>query len=205
MENREKLAEYKKEYRLNNKDKYSAYQKKNRPIILAWKKSYRIKNKEKIAEAKKLWDEKNKERIIAYTKAYRENNKKVIKKRYKAWYEKNNKKRFQERYYNNIPYKLSMQLRHRLYLAIKGGQKKGSAVRDLGCTIPELIIHLEKQFQSGMSWDNWTTDGWHIDHIIPLFSFDLTDREQLLKACHYTNLQPLWALDNIRKGAKLTP
>jgi hypothetical protein len=51
-----------------------------------------------------------------------------------------------------------------------------------------------------MSWDNWGTHGWHIDHIIPLSSFDLTDREQFLKACHYTNLQPLWAADNIRKS-----
>jgi hypothetical protein len=51
-----------------------------------------------------------------------------------------------------------------------------------------------------MSWDNWTTDGWHIDHIKPLASFDLTDRQQLLLACHYTNLQPLWAIDNLSKG-----
>jgi hypothetical protein len=48
-----------------------------------------------------------------------------------------------------------------------------------------------------MTWDNWTTDGWHIDHIKPLASsFDLTDRKQFLEACHYTNLQPLWAKDN---------
>jgi len=62
---------------------------------------------------------------------------------------------------------------------------------------------LESKFQPDMNWDNWASDGWHIDHIKPLASFDLTDREQLLIACHYTNLQPLWAKDNIAKSDKI--
>ena len=65
-----------------------------------------------------------------------------------------------------------------------------------------LENNLESKFQSGMTWDNWALDGWHIDHIKPLASFDLTDRNQLLEACNYTNLQPLWAKDNLSKGAK---
>jgi hypothetical protein len=81
---------------------------------------------------------------------------------------------------------------------LKTNAKAGSAVSDLGCSIPELKAYLEKMFQPGMTWENW--GAWHIDHIIPLASFDLTDREQFLKACHYTNLQPLWAPDNQRKG-----
>ena len=84
--------------------------------------------------------------------------------------------------------------------AIKTNAKAGSAVRDLGCTIPELKAHLEAQFQPGMTWDNWSLKGWHIDHIKPLTSFDLTNREQFLQACHYTNLQPLWASENLSKG-----
>jgi hypothetical protein len=100
----------------------------------------------------------------------------------------------------NLNYKLAYSLRARLNRAIKIDQKSGSAVRDLGCSIPELRLHLESQFQEGMSWDNWSKYGWHIDHVIPLSKFDLSDREQFLKACHYTNLQPLWAADNYKKS-----
>jgi hypothetical protein len=82
---------------------------------------------------------------------------------------------------------------------LKRSQKTGSAVRDLGCTISELKKHLESKFQLGMTWGNRGKE-WHIDHIIPLAQFNLQDRQQFLIACHYTNLQPLWAKDNIVKG-----
>lgn len=91
-------------------------------------------------------------------------------------------------------------LRTRLNNALKN--KSGSAVTDLGCSIDELIIYLENLFLPGMTWENKGRYGWHIDHIIPLASFDLTKREQTKKACHYTNLQPLWAKDNLSKGSK---
>lgn len=80
--------------------------------------------------------------------------------------------------------------------------KSGSAIRDLGCSMEELKVYLESKFQPGMSWDNYSFTGWHIDHIIPLSSFDLTDPEQFKQACHYTNLQPLWAEDNFKKSNK---
>lgn len=99
---------------------------------------------------------------------------------------------------SDLDYKLRGNLRCRLYSAIRKG-KAGSSVKDLGCSIENLKAHLEKQFQSGMSWTNH--GAWHIDHIKPLAAFDLTDRDQFLKACHFTNLQPLWAIDNIKKAA----
>jgi len=103
---------------------------------------------------------------------------------------------------NNLSIRLASNLRSRLHHAIRGNFKAGSAVKDLGCTIEELKAYLEAKFEPGMDWDNWGRYGWHIDHIQPLASFDLTDREQFLVAFHYTNLQPLWASDNIRKGAR---
>ncbi len=96
-------------------------------------------------------------------------------------------------------------LRTRLYLALRSQglrkSKENSAVRDLGCTIPEFRAHMEEQFSPGMSWDNHGQ--WHIDHIRPLSSFDLRDPDQIRSACHYSNLQPLWATDNLKKGAKI--
>ena len=74
---------------------------------------------------------------------------------------------------------------------------------DLGCGISELILYLESKFQLGMTWENWSKYGWHIDHIIPLSSFNLEVREELLKAVNYINLQPLWAKDNFSKGDKI--
>ena len=94
---------------------------------------------------------------------------------------------------------LQMRLRNRLRMAIKNGQRAGSAVADLGCTIPFFKDYIASLFTPGMTWDNYGQ--WHLDHVKPLAKFDLSIREQFLKACHYTNYQPLWALDNARKGA----
>jgi hypothetical protein len=80
--------------------------------------------------------------------------------------------------------------------------KAGSAVRDLGCSIAELKLHLERQFDENMTWENWGPY-WHIDHVKPLASFDLTDRVQFLQAVHWSNLQPLEKIENLRKGKRI--
>jgi len=104
----------------------------------------------------------------------------------------------------DIHYRLAKQLRDRLKKAIKNNYKVGSAISDLGCTIQELKIHIEKQFKNGMTWKNHGYKTWHIDHKIPLDSFDLTNREEFLKAVHFSNLQPLNWLDNIKKNKYIT-
>jgi hypothetical protein len=73
----------------------------------------------------------------------------------------------------------------------------------IGCDRETFIFHIEKQFTERMSWENYGLKGWHIDHIIPLSSFNLIIEEEVKKACHYTNLQPLWWEDNLKKGNKL--
>jgi hypothetical protein len=99
--------------------------------------------------------------------------------------------------------KLKRLLRTRVSDALLGKKDKGgSAVRDLGCSIEELKAYIESKFMPGMTWENRGKKGWHIDHIIPLSAFNLSNEEQFRAACHYTNLQPLWAIDNIRKGPR---
>lgn len=98
-------------------------------------------------------------------------------------------------------------LRSRLYEAVKGRFVAGSAIRDLGCSVADLKAHLERQFLPGMTWDNWGRGPgkWQIDHIYPLAKTDLSDRPQLLAACNWRNLQPLWFEDNVRKGDTVSP
>lgn len=95
-------------------------------------------------------------------------------------------------------YRLRLSLRRRLWHALHG-HSKISPVRHLGCSLPELKVYLEERFQYGMSWSNYGE--WEIDHILPLAKFDLTDYNQLLKAVHFSNLQPLWKSENRSKGA----
>ena len=191
--------EYNKYYREVNKqtinDKQKAYYKVNKDKIKLQRKAYREDIKDELNLRSKAYYKVNKDKIKLERKDYFKVNKDKILLKQKAY--TNNKRKI------DIQYKLSCNLRSRLNSAINNNYKSGSAVKDLGCSIEELKSYLESKFQSGMSWDNWTTDGWHIDHIKPLTSFDLTDRNQLLEACHYTNLQPMWATDNLTKSDKI--
>lgn len=105
------------------------------------------------------------------------------------------------RYSDPLHAKLAKRLRSRLSMAVHEGYKGGSAVRLLGCSVAEFKKRIELIFRPGMSWENWSRDGWHLDHIIPLVRFDLTDPAQCAQALHWTNYQPLWGLENCRKGA----
>lgn len=123
------------------------------------------------------------------------------KKRMKS-YRKNKAKeitRYMDRRNTDLLFRLKVNIRSRINAFIKNNPtlNRPSKIKEyLGCSKEELKVHLENQFKGGMSWDNYGE--WHIDHIIPL-SYAKTD-EELYKLCHYTNLQPLWARDNISKG-----
>lgn len=164
---------------------------------IAYQVKYRAANKEKISESHKKYHIKNKVRKSIYDKNYRLNNKEKVDKYHREYTNKRSK--------NDIFFKLANSLRQRLNKAIKHSYKSGSAVTDLGCSVEDLKIYLESKFQPGMSWDNYGfgIGKWNIDHIVPLSKFDISDRVQLLIACNYTNLQPMWHIDNIRKGNRL--
>jgi hypothetical protein len=115
-----------------------------------------------------------------------------------AWQRKN---KGHIKQYRTVPTnKVAANLRSRLSKALGRNQKTVSMSEYLGCSLQELRIHLESQFKPGMSWNNYSLEGWHVDHIKPLNLFDLSDPDQIKIACHYTNLQPLWAKDNRSKG-----
>jgi hypothetical protein len=166
-------------------------------------KKYYIINKEKILKQSKIYKENHKNEY----KKYYLNHKEEIKEKSKKYGKNHRKERniYQNKYRNiklktDINFKLAHYLRCRLRSAIQFNQKSGFIIKDLGCSIPELKLYLESKFQEGMSWDNYGYWGWHIDHIIPLASFNLSNREEFLKVCHYTNLQPLWGKENLKKG-----
>ena len=97
-------------------------------------------------------------------------------------------------------FKLITSLRSRLYKVVRGQLKVGSFIRDLGCSAQHLKMHLELFWDDGMTWENYcNANGWVIDHILPLASFNLEDRTEFLVACNYRNLQPLWIVDNQAK------
>lgn len=170
------------------------------------RKAYLKSEARKIAQKKYNQSKKNK----ICQKRYQENNKEKIKFSQRKFRKSKKSKILQTRYRKNklitsIQFRLICNLRKRLWSAVRYTLKSGSAVRDLGCSIEQLKLHLESQFLPGMAWNNYgNKEGqWSIDHIIPLSRVDLTDREQLLKVVHYTNLQPMWHIDNLKKSNRI--
>lgn len=151
------------------------YYHKNRAKILEQSRCYYASHKQHLKKVRAKYYKAHKETLLRGINEYQNNRKKI-----------------------DINYKIKLYLRTRLCNALKHNFKSGSAVKDLGCSIEFLRKYLAKKFKRGMSWKNYGK--WHIDHIKPLSSFNLTKRKQLLKACNYKNLQPLWAKDNLIKG-----
>lgn len=100
-------------------------------------------------------------------------------------------------------YKMKSCLYRRLNYFVSGEQKNCHMEEYLGCSFDELRSYLESKFTDGMTWENHSKHGWHIDHIKPCASFDLTKEDQIKICFHYSNLQPLWAKDNLSKGDKI--
>ncbi len=203
--NKEETAKHNKQYRDNNKEKIAKLNKKyqdiNKEEISKKKKERYKENREEIINKVQKYAEQNKEKISVYKIEWRDNNTEKIKK-----YQQNNKSRRnklrRERYQIDIDYKIIEILRGRLTRALKNNWKSGRTISLLGCSIEELKQHLQSQFTEGMSWDNHSFYGWHIDHIKPCSKFDLSDPKQQELCFNYTNLQPLWMEDNLRKGNK---
>ena len=159
----------------------------------AAKKTYREENPEKVNAAETKYRKENREQVLARLQV--RSSTVEYKKKKNAYRRKRRQK--------DPVYRLLGSMRSGLWRCLSGKLKNSHTMQYVGKTPEELMDYLEEQFTEGMTRDNYGK--WHVDHIRPLASFDLTgpDREEQLHiAWHYTNLQPLWAADNMSKGAK---
>jgi hypothetical protein len=181
--NKERIALRSKEYARKNPDRVRDGHRRN---YLANKEKRKAANKlaarkriESDRKRVKAWRAQNKDRVRAYNLRY-------VKKKLAT----------------DPLYWLKQRVRVRLCSVISPNSKtpKGRTITYVGCDVATLQKHIESQFHDGMNWGN--RGKWHIDHVIPLALFDLADKDQQLAAFHYTNLRPMWASENVRKGAK---
>jgi hypothetical protein len=171
----------------------------------AYQKAHRTKNKTTVNAKRQEHYKKIPDKVRTWDQKSKANRKKRMQNdsEYAAFIRKQNLDRRNKRFKNEPSYKIGHALRTRIRKVLKNSKKVGSAVKYLGCSLNELKHRIESLWQPGMTWENYTIDGWHIDHIKPLSSFNLEDLEQFKQACHYTNLQPLWAKDNLSKSDKV--
>jgi hypothetical protein len=208
--NKNKINEVNRKWRKENREKYLKssrnYYKNNKKEFSDKNKVYRIENKDKIKKMRENYKENNREKILEsnkrYTKSklgketrrkYKEKNKEKLRKERREY----DKKRFKI----DKEYKLLCAMRSNLYRAVKKEHKNGKTIELIGCSIRELKKHLEKNFTDGMSWENYGK--WHIDHVIPCANYDLTQEKQQKECFNWKNLQPLWAIDNFKKGMRM--
>ena len=215
-----------KEYCSSNCIKY-AFEERNKDLVSNRRKDYRknqyYKNHNKTLEYAKNWRKENLSRIKFYQKKFYEQNIEDMRKRSLNWHFKNrerslikiknwkenNKDHIREysRKYlkklkkDNPSFKILCNLRIRLNYLVSKEFKTSKTIDLIGCTLDDLKKHLESQFKEGMNWGNYGE--WHVDHIIPCSLFDFTKKSDQFECFHYTNLQPLWAIENLKKGNRM--
>ena len=198
------------------------YYQRNKAQCLAQAKRWRKANQERYLATSRLsrrqYRANHHEETLAKQRAY--NQRPEVKAKRRVWDRLNSRPHWsreatkawhKRRLENDIQYRLKVRCKARLssYLSAHGARKHYHSIELIGCTIAQLKTHLESHWQPGMSWENYgryRRGGlmtWHIDHIKPVASFDLTDPKQQRACFHWTNLQPLWAPENMAKHDKL--
>jgi len=178
------LNQYSKEYGERNKEELSAKGKEryrcNKDVILKRNAEYARKNRASIDARMAIYRSLRKEELKCLSTAY-----------------------CARRHRTDPDYRIMKSLRSRLRIALFKNKKVAHTIELVGCSLVAFRHHMESLFQDGMTWENHGNDGWHIDHIIPCSAFDLSKEYDQRTCFHYTNLQPLWAVDNIKKGAQI--
>ena len=191
---------------------YNEHYHKNKKEILRKRKREYLKNKERLNRQKRLKykeDKNHRNKILQECrKSYIKNRDRRLSYAKKYQSEDKNKKRRnkkqKERLKTDLQFKLSTYIRNRIGFFFKKQIMPNSSIKALRCSVKTLVSHLESLFESGMNWKNYGAGPgkWEIDHILPLCSFDLKKASQFNRACHYTNLQPLWHEDHVEKTIK---
>ena len=168
--------------------------------------NYKLNNLEKVRENYRDYGRRNKEKRENYSvNYYKSNRDEILVKQKEYWSKQQNKERKalrkREQWQRDENLKIVSNCRSRMYKALKGQKKSKSTEKLVGCLFSELKTCLESKFLEGMNWNNYGE--WHIDHILPCASFDLSKKEEQEKCFHYTNLQPLWGIDNLLKRDKI--
>jgi len=175
--------EYQKYLRTIKAEKYKETRQKN----------YQ-KNIEKMRAEKRQYYKNHKEEKSLYDIEYRKQNKSKIAAYKKEW-EKSKR--------HETAFKITRNLRRRIHHALMGRNKSDHTLTLLGCSVEFFKDYLEGLWEDGMNWSNYSPSGWHIDHIKPCYTFDLTDPEQQKVCFHYSNQRPLWAKDNLKRSKSL--
>jgi len=200
--NKKQNKEYHRQWLLKNKEHMKEYRFKNRKYRKEYMKIWRSKNEERIKVIGSKHYLRNRKRILKYKEKNGERDRIAGRKHYYATASKRIKQIIayqKEKYRTDIYYRHRVSLRNRFRKSFI--RKSSSTTKLVGCTKEKFWEHLEKQFKIGMTKENYGK--WHIDHIKPCASFDLTCPKQQLKCFNYKNLQPLWASENLSKGAKI--
>jgi hypothetical protein len=205
--NRQRLLDYWRAYRKANRLHLNALHRAHYDEAARAKKlEYYHRNREHILNQKRAYHDKKRHQI----NEYRIRNAKKLRAANSRWHRENRdrireRKRIESRRRReNLAGRIACNIRSKMGKWMKrGGVKPANSEALLGCSFEEFRCHIERQFKRSMTWQNYGC-GWHIDHIIPCSAFDLTRPAHVRQCFHFTNLRPLWARANLRKGAKIT-
>lgn len=202
-EKKSKAAEYSRKWRINNPEKAKAAFEKYRAKNPEKCKQFTADWKRRNPDYHKQWESENQSKRKEQQARFRSANPEKCREATRKWREKNKEKRaeyIREKRKSCTFTKISSALRCRINDAIRTAKatKHDRSMNLIGCTVLELMNHLAEKFTEGMTWENHGK--WHIDHIRPCSEFDMSDPVQQMECFHFSNLQPLWARDNLMKS-----